>query len=57
MKNEFKFGTTKPNLDSWAKRLTWFDCNTVFDFVQVECISNVYRCSSFAEKQSLIKMV
>ena len=26
-KNEFKFWTTKPNLDSWAKRLTWFDCN------------------------------
>ena len=26
-KTGFKFWTTKPNLDSWAKRLTWFDCN------------------------------
>ena len=26
-KNGFKFWTTKSNLDSWAKRLTWFDCN------------------------------
>ena len=31
-KNRFKFWTTKPNLDSWAKCLTWFDCKLQLPF-------------------------
>ena len=29
-KNGFKFWTTKSNLDSRAKRLTWFECKSTF---------------------------
>ena len=53
-KNEFKFWTTKPNLDSWAKRLTWFDCNQKLHYGPTHPTSVRSYTNSFGTKQGQI---